>query len=393
MQTLSSSQDESRKRIEGIGWYDTFDGNKASSTLSAAKREANSLKDELRELPRRLNAQNLRVDSLSREASLGLDPRYWFSSERSDKKLELRQQKMMLAHLIQQKEQIQNRSHAKDEQVDAQQAELDRYRVFDRLEAEAVVKALKSRIVHLKSEIEQVGRSKEEVDQQLRAPLAELGELTRRKQILEREIGHAESFERRLSSALNSYERKMIHDECGASLGESKPARVIWAKRQEVDSVDRNIVKLRKRLESIAQRASRVIKTLVIDGNNLCYEQRTFIGTVALQAVARKLARDYAVLIVFDATIRRGLQMKDQEIAARFGDTVKIHVVASTQKADETLLDSASDPNSYVISNDRFVEFPEKPAVREKRLIRHEILNGKVFVHDLNLSEDFLFSN
>lgn len=66
------------------------------------------------------------------------------------------------------------------------------------------------------------------------------------------------------------------------------------------------------------------------------------------------------------------------------------HLCRST---DEILLDSESDHNSYVTGNDRFVDFPEKPAVRERRLIRHEILNGKVLFHDLDLPHDFQFSD
>jgi hypothetical protein len=63
--------------------------------------------------------------------------------------------------------------------------------------------------------------------------------------------------------------------------------------------------------------------------------------------------------------------------------------VASNQKADEMVLDAAAESTAYVISNDTFAEFPEKPAVREERLIKHEILSGRVFIHDLGVAEDF----
>jgi rRNA-processing protein FCF1 len=148
-------------------------------------------------------------------------------------------------------------------------------------------------------------------------------------------------------------------------------------------------VNLEDRLISISKRASRTIKSLVIDGNNLCYQQQNFIGLVALHAVAKNLSRSYPVLIVFDATIRKWLAMNDRDIAASFGDAVKVHVVATKQKADETLLDSAMDSTTYVISNDRFVDYPDKSAVRDQRVIRHEILNGKVFVHDLGVVENY----
>lgn len=44
---------------------------------------------------------------------------------------------------------------------------------------------------------------------------------------------------------------------------------------------------------------------------------------------------------------------------------------------------------AYVISNDRFRDFTDKDAVSCQRLIRHDIVAGKVLIHDLNLSVAF----
>lgn len=386
--TLLSADNENNKWLEQLDWYDSFDGKKASTALSKAVREMNSLEKELEGIIEKLVAQRLRVSDLKPETRLGLDPRYWFSTERSVKKREFSTLKQVLAQLIGQQDELQQAMRIKNEQVGKQKTESERYRCFDRLEAEAAVKALNTQMLYLRPELEQLRSRKDRVDHQLKEPLAELMGLNRRKHGLELEITRAKTFEQRLSSASNSYERKMIHDDCGATLGESQPARIISAKQRELQSINRNIGKLQDRLRSITQRASRIIKTIVIDGNNLCYQYQTFIGVVALQAVAQTLSIEYSVVIVFDASIRRLLQSSDRDIAARFGNSIKVHVVASRQKADETLLDAAIDSNAYVISNDRFGDFPDKAAVLERRLITHEILNGKVFIHDLSVSED-----
>lgn len=42
-----------------------------------------------------------------------------------------------------------------------------------------------------------------------------------------------------------------------------------------------------------------------------------------------------------------------------------------------------------MISNDRFRDFTDKLAVSCQRLIRHQIVAGKVLIHDLNLSVEF----
>lgn len=63
------------------------------------------------------------------------------------------------------------------------------------------------------------------------------------------------------------------------------------------------------------------------------------------------------------------------------------HIVASKQLADETILDIASNNKfDYVLSNDRFGEYLDKDVVRNDRLIKHEIVKGKVIIHDLDIN-------
>jgi hypothetical protein len=59
---------------------------------------------------------------------------------------------------------------------------------------------------------------------------------------------------------------------------------------------------------------------------------------------------------------------------------------AAGHKADETVLDLVNkNDKAYVLSNDRFGDFNAKHAVRCGRIIRHEIVNGNIFVHDLQI--------
>ena len=370
-----------------IDWYDRFNVNEASSSLWAATRELKSLDTALTDVIADSYVQVAQAKILKEATKLGFDPRYWFSSERSAKKVELESAQKGLTQLSVQLNFLYQKNQETKDLVGKQQADLDRYRSFDRLEAEATVKALTVQIGQLNVQLEEVQPPKDRVDQQLMEPLAELNKLKQRKSGLEMEIVRAKDFERRLSSAENGYDRKKIHDSCDANFGESKPAKVIRDKQKELESVNRNIGKLHDRLCLISARATRVIKALVIDGNNLCYQQQTFIGLAALQVVAQRLSSVFTVVIVFDASIRVLLKMNDRDIAAQFGNSVQVHVVSSKNKADETVLDTAVDISAYVISNDRFGDYPDKPAVRDKRLIRHEILNGRVFIHDLNVAE------
>lgn len=386
---ISDVMDKENKKSRQITWYDRFNVDEEFTELNSVIRDVGRLKLELEEVLTDLAEQTICVKSLGQAASLGWDPRYWFSSERLAKQSQLNNQRKAVALLTRNRDDLEKKIETKDKRIVGQQTELENYRNFDRLEADATVNALKSHLVQLTIELDHLRIEKERIDEQLREPLAALMDAKWNKDRVEREIGLAMDFDRRLNCAPNSYERRMVHDECSATFNEGSPARVVSARRREAESLGRTVGKLDERVQSIVDRATRVVKTLVIDGNNLCYQYQTFIGLSALMAVGQKLSRDYPVVIVFDAAIRQQLQMRDQDIALKFGDVIKVHVVASKQKADETLLDAARDPDTYVISNDRFRDFPDKAAVREQRLIRHEILNGIVFVHDLSVAEEW----
>ncbi|MCS7167106.1 MAG: hypothetical protein RMI91_07990 [Gemmatales bacterium] len=67
-----------------------------------------------------------------------------------------------------------------------------------------------------------------------------------------------------------------------------------------------------------------------------------------------------------------------------------VHVVPSRQSADETILRIAErKPQCYVLSNDRFAEYPDSRIVREDRLTRHTILDGCMIIEDLDIEVHF----
>ena len=60
------------------------------------------------------------------------------------------------------------------------------------------------------------------------------------------------------------------------------------------------------------------------------------------------------------------------------------------RKADETVLSAAEDDNhSFVLSNDRFADYPEKLAVKEGRILRHEIVSPVIYIHELQIDAKF----
>jgi len=155
---------------------------------------------------------------------------------------------------------------------------------------------------------------------------------------------------------------------------------------QQIDRIRRNMGKTQQRIAKLAEAAARDIDALIIDGNNCCYQDSDFIGLAALIPMTEKLAERYVVTIVFDADIRGLLRVSDDDLRAAL-PTANVHVVATHVKADETILDAAHESTAWVVSNDRFGDYREKAAVKERRVIRHEIVRSRVFVHDLGVNE------
>ena len=219
------------------------------------------------------------------------------------------------------------------------------------------------------------------------APLIqEMQNLESKKRRGESDLEAAQDFDRRLSSAGNSYERAMIHEQCETRFSEGSPRKIIGERQKEIRRLERDYDKAKRRVEDIAGKAARKIETIVIDGNNLCYEGSTFIGLAAIETLLPLLSRICSVVVVFDSAIRRLLNTDDSGLQKRLGGHAKVHIVASRRMADETVLDLASASElTYVLSNDRFGDFNEKSAVKGGRIIQHEIINRNVFVHDLQL--------
>lgn len=179
----------------------------------------------------------------------------------------------------------------------------------------------------------------------------------------------------------------MVHQECEKLLGTGSPKKAIGQSQSQILRLERDLEKSKKRAIQIRVNISRDIRKVIIDGNNMCYENGKFVGLAPAIESTKELQKKYKVIIVFDAAIRSQIKAGNQEIRAKFDRSVDVHVVATKQQADETILDIASNDDScYIISNDRFGEYQEKAAVKGSRVIRHEVVCGNVLIHDLNIN-------
>lgn len=382
-------------RQEEIAWYDAFEPSGVSQRVHADVREAQDLLAEEHRLRRQTQAADAAVTAQEARASLGWNPFRYFSDEYKAEAEKLRvclQQRNELQSKLADVER--RRSRAKERAAQATR-ELERHRSFDILEAQAAVRAAESRIPTLAADQEKLRVLRDTFDDAIRQPLKARQHDLQREIQLGSAINRARALEERLSHPRNTRrDRAMIHDECQREFEERSPAAVIRNNERELDSVRRSLAKQDQRLAEIVRRFHlvRELKELVIDGNNLCYRNGKLIGLGPLAALLECLRshqrfQAVPVQVVFDAHICRQLRMSPHAIEQHLGTAA--HIVSAPQKADETLLVVADARGAHVISNDNFVDFADKAAVRSGRLVRHNIVGDQILVHDLDVAATF----
>ncbi len=239
---------------------------------------------------------------------------------------------------------------------------------------------------------------------------------------LKDDIKVLKQFSKKLYEAPSSYHRKMIHDECDKIFGDGNPnllirecerkisEKIYYRKQKEIElkkaktlSAQKKHFNIREKIgleklfpkeinkENKANNSNPRIKKIVIDGSNLIYEKDKYIGAQALAWLTQNLRKQYDLIVVFDngAYLSLGFdKTSSQELEEKlFGYGVIVHRVQKERKADDTILKYAENEKScYVLSNDRFRDYPDAEAVLNKRIIRHEILGGKIIIHDLDVS-------
>ena len=294
---------------------------------------------------------------------------------------------------------------------------LDRFRGFVPSEVEETLAEVDGELSRLQEERAQLEPRAMDVDSAVEAPLkilrkyeVEIEELESETAKLQTELsqlqGQADEIDRiskDLSRAGTTYERAMLHQECEREFGHGKPGEAsreirrqmgplqkkVAEHQHKVRQLRRDMAKTEERITDLVAIATRDINALIIDGNNCCYQGGDFIGLAALNPMTASLADRFAVTVVFDASILQLLGVGDDYFRSAL-PSASAYVVAPGVKADETILDTAHEPTTWVISNDRFGEFRDKAPVQGGRVIRHQILADRVLVHDLDVNEPLL---
>ncbi len=268
---------------------------------------------------------------------------------------------------------------------DSERKAIEAYTNYDAGRNAAHLKMCKKRLAEVEAELRERSKHLDGYMNRLSPLFAQYDEVAGKLHQLNDEIVYLEDARHRLDDT-DGYGRRLIHEECERRFGNGRPGSLLTERFRRRDKIERDIAKIGKRIGEVSAIASRKVRALVLDGSNLCFKGGEFIGPAALVALAKHLAASYKVTIVMDHSTCHRVRSLD----ACLPGGVEFRETAPGKKADEVLLNLAgNDETVFVISNDRFAEFGEKPAVRDRRIIRHEIVGRTVQICDLDVSVGF----
>lgn len=390
-----------------ISHYERHDLDKANAELRQAERNVTTLQHLKEKSSADAAALVELAKRLEEDAGLGFDPRRWLSAEREIAKRHLSRVNLELKTMPLKVVESRQEYEAAQTHLEKLKAEIERMRTFDPLESQAAVVALRGTIERLQScmdelisEIARLQPLRDALDTSLREPLQHLSEDEEERRKLLTRIDSAEHFQRLLDGATSQNdgrEKRNIHLRCAQVLGDSDPAAVIMRCRRSLPGVEARILKSQERISAIVRMAMNEVRHIVIDGNNLCYDQanrKLRDPLAALEALVEHLAAKYKVTLIFDPGIigiaKTRRKDKVSYIKERFPRAAEVHICPSEPDADPTVLGIAEDdPHTYVLSKDKYPDYRAMAAVREKRVLHPNIVASTVFIHELGVRLKF----
>lgn len=328
---LSSRKDTLGKELH---WFDSTNRDILNAHLTETHLQVEHLRYRQQVSAARTASHQRVHGELNAQVRTLFNPKNWFASDQ----VQLRQQRNEISLAIQAEQAEASRLAVEIENtlrsVADQERVIARYIAFD---ATARREDLRKIEAHLTAELlrgKRILAKKQAVDKALQPITEQMRQYEQLKQRAESNKARAATLDRAISNANNSYEKAMVHKQCESEFGVGRPTKVIERCDREIDRINRDYEKAYRRAAEVGQKASRTIDSIIIDGNNLCYDSKGFIGLGALKSAIAFLRSDYSVTIVFDAAIRRMLQADDQAIGRFLGDDITVHIVSTGGKAD-----------------------------------------------------------
>jgi predicted nucleic acid-binding Zn-ribbon protein len=385
---IRSLEQKSQELQQILQWYRSTSEPQLITALHTSQRQAEDVRTLLWQCEREIAELSKQLRDVESQLGSWLNPFNWFCPKQQLLRENCANLRSALSKKQKQYGQAKTQLNALEARIEQLKNQLQQYRTFDLAHHESQLAEVQQQIALKKEELGRLSELKRQLDQKLRPLYDEVETLEEEKRQLKSRIQMAEDFQRRLDEAPNGRARGVLHQECKEQLGDGSPLFIIRESRCRLRAIERDLEKLYQRIhqEISAFLRNSAIEEIIIDGSNLCYEDGCFIGLAALKVLVPELVnKNYRVVVVFDASIRHKLKTGDEKIT-RALSPAKVHIVNTRQAADTYVLDLASqDEHAYVLSNDRFAEYPDSSVVQAGRILRHEIVNGQIYIPDLQI--------
>lgn len=391
--TLTARRQRQNAVADEIRWFNTLSEQQLNNDLVALRNRRGELLQLNEDIQKDIASDERALEHLQSQKRSLVNPVNWFSPDQ--RQIRHRQQEFIQSKQSKESARlgISSQLNKAEEDIEILSNKLLRYSSFNLAAHTAELGIVQAECESLSLKAKSIAARRDSVDCSLQPIIDQMDSYIKLQQKAEERRDRAAVLDLQLTNAGNSYEKAMVHEKCEKEFGVSSPRKVISDAERELRRISTDYEKARVRAVEVGKKASRRIDAIIVDGNNLCYESSRFIGLSALCAILPLLRRTYDVTVVFDAAIRRMLSADDKAISAKLGNGVTVHIVAALGKADESILDLASSKqNTYILSNDRFGEYGDKRAIKESRIIRHEIVGGRVMVNDLGINVEYISS-
>ncbi|MBB5766511.1 NYN domain-containing protein [Xanthomonas euroxanthea] len=368
-----------------LKWHEAYDLASAQNDLDQCAAAIAALKENLAEIGAEIPTARVEYERTKTLNQFGWNPFTVFTKKWRQNKGTEKYTGSVVAELERRARALERERDAKLREHMRRQSEHSKFLAFDRSALLAKRQQYFEAWQPLKAALKTARIRYSEVEVEIGPLWSELEGMERHRQTLDDRVQRAEWFERKLEDASHGGERREIHEACERALGDSNPRKIRARASGELRALTRDIEKLTTRLREVSHRAARTIRHLVVDGSNMCFVDGKFVGLEALRVAVEQLSHRLEVIVVFDAQTVERFSDEFKRQARNLAPGVITHVVTNRTKADETILDFAVEDTSYVLSRDRFSDFPDKTAVRKKRIIGYELRQGRLLIHDLKV--------
>jgi len=373
--------------LQALRWYEEADIVAWQHQLEEKKNLFQMQQEITSSLQKKLTFQSEQLKIYDEKSSFGINPLYWFSKERRLYQKLYDDLKKIVKNIIKDKEYSLKKEVMLKKEISGLNSSIQKYHTFNAKNNYEYREKLLTEEKLANEKYMRINKFYCNFSQKTQPLIDELNCIDSRLHFLERDVRDVKDAMDRLNNASNSYERAMIHQDLEEKYNDGNPGKILQRLRKEKNSLERSRQKLRERLDTIVRQHSNDISTLVIDGCNLLYIYgNEYIGMRPLQTLVRELlAQEYYVIVVFDNSITK--RFTEDTLQEKLGSNIEVHIAPPNIKADEVLLNMADRHDStYVISNDKFADYPERPTVYKKHILKHHIANGVIQVPELGIS-------